>query len=124
SDRRPLTPEDFIGPAIEDDIRARRPGFVFNACHGGREGWALTRLGGWANRLISTGAGLFLGPLWTVDDTAALTFSQTLYQRLLEGATVAEAVREGRHVARRAGDPTWLAYSVYAHPNARLARLS
>ncbi len=120
-DQRPLTPDTFVGPAIEDYIRARRPGFVFNACHAGREGWTMTQLGGWSNRLISTGAGLFLGPLWTVNDHAALTFAQTLYQQLIGGATVAEAVRASRQQARRAGDPTWLAYSVYAHPNARVA---
>lgn len=38
----------------------------------------------------------------------------------LDGDTVAEAVREGRLASRCPGNPTWLAYSVYAHPNARV----
>ena len=115
-----LKPEDLVGPEIEGYIRRARPAFFFNVCHGGQQGWALTRLGGWANRLISAGAGLFIAPLWSVTDANALTFAETFYGELLDGATVAEAVRLGRQAARAAGDPTWLAYSVYAHPNARV----
>ena len=58
--------------------------------------------------------------MWSVTDANALTFAETFYGELLGGATVAEAVRSGRQAARAAGDPTWLAYSVYAHPNARV----
>lgn len=121
-DKRPLTPGAIVGRAIEQHIWERRPAFVFNACHSGRQEWALTRLGGWANRLVSAGAGLFLAPLWTVSDSTALTFARSLYGELLAGSPVGDAVRAARHAARQAGDPTWLAYSVYAHPNARLVR--
>ena len=41
-----LTPEDLVGPEIEGYIRRARPAFFFNVCHGGRQGWALTRLSG------------------------------------------------------------------------------
>lgn len=116
-----LTPGEFVGPAIEGHLHRQRPAFVFNACHSGRQGWALTHLGGWTNRLLSSGAGLFLAPLWTVTDSLALTFASALYEGLLAGQTVAEAVRQARLAARKDGDPTWLAYSLYAHPNARLA---
>ena len=116
-----LTPEDLVGPEIESYIRRARPAFFFNVCHGGQQGWALTRLGGWANRLIRAGAGLFIAPLWSVTDANALAFAEKFYRQLSSGATVAEAVRAGRQAARAVGDPTWLAYSVYAHPNARVA---
>ena len=43
------------------------------------------------------------------------------YTALLKGSTVAESTYAGRMAARQAGDPTWLAYSVYSHPNARVA---
>ena len=119
-DERPLTPGDLVGSAIERHIRRNRPGFVFNACHSGRQAWALTGLGGWANRLISAGAGLFLAPLWTVDDDRALDFAKTFYRELWSGQTVSEAVLQARLAARREGDPTWLAYSIYAHPHAQL----
>lgn len=70
------------------------------------------------DRLISSGAGLFIGPLWEVGDATAYAFSLTFYTALLRGATIAQATRQGRTAARRQGDPTWLAYSVYGHPNA------
>ena len=119
--KRALTPDHIVGPTVEGHINARRPAFVFNACDSGRQGWALTRLGGWANRLISSGAGLFLAPLWTVTDDRAVDFARAFYRELAAGNTVAEAVRQARLAAYRTGDPTWLAYSLYAHPNARLA---
>lgn len=118
-DNQPLTSKAIIG-AVEAYQREHRPAFVFNACEVGRQGWAITGLGGWASRLIGAGAGLFLAPLWIVNDGAALKFSKAMYQSLLSGQTVAEAVRQGRLAARREGDPTWLAYSLYAHPNARI----
>jgi hypothetical protein len=115
-----LTPQHIAGMAIEGYLRAHHPVFFFNACEVGRQGWALTRIGGWANRLISCGAGLFVGPLWSVKDNSALTFANTFYQALLEGDTVATATQAARTATRQIGDPTWLAYSVYGHPNAQV----
>ena len=115
-----LRPEDLVGPAIEGHIGNARPGFFFNTCHGGRQGWALTRLGGWANRLIGAGAGLFIAPLWTVDGALAMKFADAFYGRIFEGQTIAAAGQQARAAAYQAGDPTWLAYSIYAHPNARV----
>ncbi len=115
-----LTPRHIVGPAIEDHLRQARPVFFFNACHAGRLGWSLTRIGGWAQRLVSCGAGMFLGPLWAVEDESAFRVAQSFYRLLLEGMTVAEAARETRRTAREAGSPTWLAYSLYAHPNAKV----
>lgn len=122
-DQSPLTPDQFIGLELLGHIEKERPAFVFNACHAGRMGWDLTQLGGWANRLISNGAGLFIAPLWTVTDQAAQRFAELFYEELLKGSTVAEAVRQSREAIRQAGDPTWLAYSVYSHPNAMLIRV-
>lgn len=120
--RQALTPDTMIGPRIQSHLYHRRPGFVLNACHTGRQGWALTRLGGWANRLVGSGAGIFLGPLWTVTDDAARQFAAHFYTHLLAGNTVADALYEARCAIRATGDPTWLAYSAYAHPNARVRR--
>ncbi|HEY7415877.1 MAG TPA: CHAT domain-containing protein [Ktedonobacteraceae bacterium] len=122
-DQQPLTSNSIVGQT-EAYLRQARPAFVFNACEVGRQGWTITGLGGWANRLIGAGASLFLAPLWLVNDGAALKFSKTVYRALFEGETVAEAVRQGRLAARRLGDPTWLAYSLYAHPNARIVELA
>ncbi|MFN8466409.1 MAG: hypothetical protein U0X20_12700 [Caldilineaceae bacterium] len=72
-----------------------------------------------ANWLVGAGAGIFLAPLWTVRDDLGLASSEAFYDELLYGKTVAEAMGAGRQTANREGDPTWLAYSMYAHPNAR-----
>lgn len=114
-----LAPESIIGLS-ELHIKEKCPVFIFNACQVGRQGWDITRLGGWANRLISTGAGMFLAPLWSVDDKSALLFITTFYNCLKKKDTVAEAVRKSREAAKKAGDLTWMAYSLYAHPNAKL----
>ncbi len=114
----PLTPQAIVGEA-EGYILAHRPSFFFNACSVGRQDWSLTHVGGWANRLISAGAGLFLAPLWSVSDGPALSFAQSFYKGITGGQTVAQAVWTARQAAREEGDPTWLAYTVYAHPNAQ-----
>lgn len=118
--RQYLTPHDFTGRAIKAHLYDARPGFVFNACHSSRQGWALTHMGGWAQRLLSLGAGLFLAPLWAVSDYMALAFAQEFYTALAVGATASDALYTGRLAAYRADDPTWLAYSLYAHPNAQV----
>jgi hypothetical protein len=72
-----LTPEHLGGPHMTRHFRQRRPAFVFNACEVGRQGWALTRIGGWANRFVSLSAGLFIGPLWIVTDSGAAAFANS-----------------------------------------------
>jgi hypothetical protein len=115
-----LEPSDLVGQEIEDRIRQQRPAFLFNACQVGQQGRGLTRLAGWATQLLEFGAGLFMGPLWEITDVGALGFMEVFYHALLAGATVAEAVQKARLEARKLGDPTWAAYSVYAHPHARV----
>ncbi len=115
----PIGPDAIVG-RVARNVLDRRAGFLFNACHAGRQGWSLNRLDGWAQQLIGSGAGVFLAPMWPVYDDRALEFSRAFYAELKAGGTIAEAVRQGRLAARREGDPSWLAYSLYAHPNARL----
>lgn len=119
-DRQSLTADCIIGSRIEGHILRRRPAFFFNACHTGRQAFNLTRLGGWANTLISAGAGTFLAPQWAVNDRLALDFARNFYRSLLSGETLSNALRDGRLQARKEGHPTWLAYSAYGHPNARV----
>lgn len=118
--RTAITPQHFAGPKIEDHLRQERPAFFFNACHTGRLGWGFSGLGGWAQRLIACGAGMFLGPLFAVEDESALLMSQSFYEQLRQGKTLAEAARKARLEAREKGNAMWAAYSLYAHPNARV----
>jgi hypothetical protein len=115
-----LNPGVIIGK-VADRISVERPAFVFHACDLGRGNWdGIVGYESWAERLIGAGAGLFLAPLWEVTDRIAPTFSAAFYDALFRGETVAAAVYAGRRAIQRDDDPTWLAYSLYAHPNARI----
>lgn len=83
----------------------------------------MTGLGGWAAAWVDRArCGAFVGPLWSVNDWLAFEFARAFYDALREGQTIGQATQGARiHVRDIAPDnPTWLAYSVYAHPNARV----
>lgn len=102
------------------DFGGGRPMVVLNACQAGRLNWKLTGLGGFAQAFLSRKAGAFIGTLWSVGDDTARDFTEALYTALLSGMAMAEAVKVARAAAKKADDPTWLAYVVYAHPAATL----
>jgi CHAT domain-containing protein len=77
---------------------------------------ALTGIGGWARRFVQAGAGAFIGAYWSVYDDAAFAFAKEVYTRILDGMPIGDAVREARAKVREDGDPTWLAYTVFADP--------
>jgi len=121
-DGRSFRAEDLQG-RVKTGVRKARPLVFLNACRVGSQGWALTGLGGWARRWVEhCGCGAFLGPLWSVSDRLAFEFAKTFYGALERGETFGAAAQEARrHVAKLApARPTWLAYSVYGHPNGRL----
>ncbi|MEM1047353.1 MAG: CHAT domain-containing protein, partial [Pseudomonadota bacterium] len=91
-----------------------------NACQAAATGTTLTGTGGLAETFVDRGAGLFISTLWSVGDDTALTFAQVFYDALLAAKTVTEATRDARLAAKEAREPTWLAYSVYGHPYARV----
>lgn len=97
-----------------------RPIVFLNACQAGKTGQTLAGTGGLSEAFVRKGAGLFIGSLWSIGDATALTFAKTFYAALIDGAHVAAAIREARTAAKEAEEPTWLAYTVYGHPYARL----
>ncbi len=115
-----LRPKDIAGRVVTG-IRAARPLIFFNACRVGQGGVGLTGLSGWAAAFIgNAAAGAFIGPLWAISDQAAFTFASAFYEMVFtKKETLAEAVHQARKITRNThpGDPTWLAYSVYGHPN-------
>ncbi|ONI79968.1 hypothetical protein ALI144C_24965 [Actinosynnema sp. ALI-1.44] len=58
-----------------------------------------------------------------VTDRPAAFLAAEFYDRLATGATVGRAMTKARLTTRRRwpDDPTWLANSVYAHPNTTVA---
>ena len=100
----------------------RAPSSCSTPAAAGRAGYRLTGSGGFVQAFLKGQAGAFIGTLWSVGDAPAHTFTETFYARLVAGQTIAEATVAAREQARVAGDATWLAYVVYAHPHARLTR--
>jgi hypothetical protein len=94
--------------------------FFFNACHSGRLGFSLTRLGSWGARLVQLGCGAFVGALWPVTDKAALAFAQVFYELMAQGLPIGEVVLQARLRVRGRypNDPSWLAYCCFADPMA------
>ncbi len=123
--------ESLLASTVEQfaDLRSpdgSRPLVVVNACQTGRLGYSLTGMGGFATAFLGTRegsgdsrgrAGAFIGALWSVGDDTASTFVTELYRSLKAGRRMFEASREARKASRGAGEGSWLAYAVYAHPN-------
>lgn len=67
----PLRAADFAR-----NVRYRQHPLIFlNACESGGLGFALSGLGGWAERFVQAGAGAFVGALWEVNDALAAEFA-------------------------------------------------
>ena len=107
----------------QTNIRQDRPLFFLNACRVGGQGWSLSGLEGWAARWLDRAVvGLLLLRFgqwmtnWHFISHARSILPWRPVKRLDEGARIA------RHHLRdtKPADPAWLAYSVYANPNARV----
>lgn len=113
-----LRPTDISGEAA--NMGLTKPLVFFNACQAGRQSKSLTGVGGWASALVKAGVGAFVGAHWDVTDDLALDFATTFYEQLLAGEPIGAAAKTARLKIRSTGDPTWLAYTVFAEPLARV----
>lgn len=113
-----LRPSDISGETR--NLGLATPIVFMNACQVAQASMALHGVGGWAAAMTRAGAGAFVGTHWDVRDDLALAFATVFYERLPTG-TVAAAARHARLAVRAKGDgdPTWLAYTVHATPDAR-----
>ncbi|MCP4545557.1 MAG: CHAT domain-containing protein [bacterium] len=86
-----------------------RPLVFVNACRSGR---------GMAQAFLEASAGAFIGSQWALSNDAQFFFAQAFYERFMTGFPIGEATRWARARVRKAcpGDPSWLAYTVFAHP--------
>ena len=93
---------------------------MLNACQVGQAGELLTTVGGFAKAFLDAGASAFVSCLWSVHEQPSRVFVEKLYDELLAGTTMSVATTRAREAAREAGDATWLAFVVYARPDAVL----
>lgn len=96
------------------------PLVVLNSCRLGRPPSKHSEQGGFAEAFLRGGAAAFVGCLWSVGDEPARDFVRAFYAGLRAKKTIAEATVDARREARKSGDTSWLAYTVYAHPDARV----
>ena len=107
-----LTPEDVSGGGA--NLGIPQPLVFLNACQIGRSAMSLTGIGGWAHQFLRAGA------YWSIYDDAAHNFATAFYSRLLAGMPIGKAAQEARLAIKLQGDPTWLAYTVFADPLATM----
>ncbi len=95
------------------------PLIFLNACESAGTGSALTGLGGFANAFLQAGAGALIGTLWSIPGVPAVALTQAFYRAfLINQLPIGAAMHQARLAVREKfpQDPTWLAYTVYAHP--------
>jgi len=111
--------------AASADLRGpngEQPLVFLNACKVARAEHLLSGFAGWVPSFMGAGAGALVAPLWSVGDGAAQRFAEGFYTALLKGSSFSAAAKLARERARKLGDPTWLAYVVYASSQGRLRR--
>lgn len=111
-----FTAEDLLGEA--KNLGLAKPLVFLNGCTTGRGGLTLTGPGGWSRSFLEAKAGAFIGTYWEVADGKSRELATTFYENLFKGLPIGEAFRRARlrlHEKYK-GDPTWLAYTVFAHP--------
>jgi hypothetical protein len=104
-----------------DDVGANPPLVFLSACDVGRLRSGTAGLGGFAEAFLRGGAGAFIGCNWAVLDDAASRFVETFYAAAFTpDTTIGQATVAARREARRAGDMSALAFTVFADPRVRL----
>jgi hypothetical protein len=113
-----FNPEDIIGEWM--NFGKTNPMIILNACQTGNQEFSLTGVQGWATKFIDAGASTFIGTLWSLSDDIAFEFVKEVYIQLSNNTSLGEAIRLARNKCKREGDPSWLAYQLYGHPNAEI----
>jgi nucleoid DNA-binding protein len=116
-----FTPLMLAKARTAKSLARAKPLVFINACASADASPRYSRLDGWAEAFLGAGAAAFAGSLWEVRDGTAREFAEALYTSLKDEMSLGKAVMEARRAAAKAGDPTWLAYSVYGDANARIS---
>jgi hypothetical protein len=116
-----FTPMMLTSAATGRVLRSHHPLVFLNACRSAGASFEYTRLMGWASGFMAAGAGAFVGTLWAVPSGPAREFAESFYDACLtDGLPLGAAVHAARTAIKKPGDPTWLAYTVYGDPAARV----
>jgi|ERR1022692_56370 hypothetical protein len=102
---------------------ASGPMVFLNACGTDQSERTYTGVMDWAQKCFEAGASAFVGSLWDVRSKPARAFATCFYEKLFDdGQPLAVAAHLARQQARQKSgkDPTWLAYTVYGNPFARV----
>jgi CHAT domain len=104
------------------------PVVVFNGCGTSQIGLSLAGELSFASSFLESKVSAFVGTLWPVEERMAHEFTQSFYQHLKKGLSVAKAITESRVALSTAKDSaitakervwreiTFRSYCVYAHP--------
>jgi class 3 adenylate cyclase/CHAT domain-containing protein/Tfp pilus assembly protein PilF len=125
-----LTDGKISSKAIKESAEtASMPALVFsNACHSGQTvEWSIdaqfeNKIYGLANAFLISGVQHYIGTFWAIQDEAGSLFAFEFYNRLLQGNTVGDAVRQAREaLIRKYGEDTivWASYMLYGDPTYR-----
>jgi Protein of unknown function (DUF742)/CHAT domain/MmoB/DmpM family len=116
-----FTPTLMTMAAIDRVLERSAPTIFMNACRSAGLNATYNRLDGWASKFLEAGAAAFIGSLWAVCDGTAREFAQEFYGQLRTGCSLGKAVMRARQAAAsQPDDPTWLAYTVYGNPSAKI----
>lgn len=110
---------EWIGGAAAN-FGLASPLVFLNACRLGSASAGLVGPSGFARVLLDAGSAAFVGAHWDVVDARAHEFATEFYRQLVGGEPVGRAALAARLAIRAPGDPTWLAYTVFASPTAAL----
>ena len=103
---------------VTANFGSEHPIVIANACQTGQMGLSFgDEAWGLPIAFLEAGVFAYIGCHWSVGDLTAEKFTQTLYEKLNEGKPLDKAVQLARVVAREEGDPSWLAYTLYAPAN-------
>ena len=95
------------------------PFLILNACSVGVINEVVGRPAGFPATCLDGGFSGLVAPLWPVPDRSAMDFSVELYRKLLfQKRSIGEALSELRR--EKPEDPTYLAYTYFGDPWARL----
>jgi hypothetical protein len=105
----------FMEAWSKNQFRAQRPLVFMNSCTSGGSVPLYTEMVGWADKFLGAGCAAFIGSLWEIRDTSALTFAKNFYDEVTGGKNLGESMRTARN-ALKSSDPTYLAYTLYGNP--------